>query len=125
MVEVTTIKRRVLAVAIHGKCDEKSLRKLADKTLDDLTNLPGITQVEIAGIRKPQIGIEVSESSLREHGLSFDEVARNLTQNINRCPWWRCPYRRRRDFAAGNGQGKGWSGVQCDRITVLQKMGRA
>ena len=78
MVEVTTIKRRVLAVAIHGKCDEKSLRKLADKTLDDLTNLPGITQVEIAGIRKPQIGIEVSESSLREHGLSFDEVARIL-----------------------------------------------
>ena len=65
-------------MAIHGKCDEKSLRKLADKTLDDLTNLPGITQVEIAGIRKPQIGIEVSESSLREHGLSFDEVARIL-----------------------------------------------
>ena len=74
MVEVTTIKRRVLAVAIHGNCDEKSLRKLADQTLDDLTNLPGITQVEIAGIRKPQIGIEVSESALREHGLSFDEA---------------------------------------------------
>ena len=35
------------------------------RPLDDLTNLPGITQVEIAGIRKPQIGIEVSESSLR------------------------------------------------------------
>lgn len=80
MVEVTTIKRRVLAVAIHGNCDEKSLRKLADQTLDDLTNLPGITQVEIAGIRKPQIGIEVSESALREHGLSFDEVARTLRQ---------------------------------------------
>ena len=80
MVEVTAIKRRVLAVAIHGQCDEKSLRKLADQTLDDLTNLPGITQVEIAGIRKPQIGIEVSESSLREHGLSFDDVARTLRQ---------------------------------------------
>ena len=69
MVEVATQKRKVLAVAIHGNADAYSLRKLADKTLDDLTNLPGITQVEIAGIRKPEIGIEVSENALREHGM--------------------------------------------------------
>ena len=75
IVEVAIQKRRVLALAIHGDCDEKSLRKLADKTLDDLTNIPGITQVEIMGIRKPEIGIEISEQTLREHGLSFDEVA--------------------------------------------------
>jgi len=75
IVEVATQRRRVLAVAIHGNCDEKSLRKIADKTLDDLTNLKGITQVEIAGIRKPEIGIEVSEASLRQYGLSFDQVA--------------------------------------------------
>ena len=81
MVEVATQKRKVLAVAIHGKADPRSLRKLADKTLDDLTNLPGITQVEIAGIRKPEIGIEVSEDSLRKHGMSFDEVARALKKS--------------------------------------------
>ena len=81
MVEVATQKRKVLAVAIHGKADSRSLRKLADKTLDDLTNLPGITQVEIAGIRKPEIGIEVSENALREHGMSFDDVARALKKS--------------------------------------------
>ena len=81
MVEVATQKRKVLAVAIHGKADPKSLRKLADKTLDDLTNLSGITQVEIAGIRKPEIGIEVSENALREHGMSFDDVARALKKS--------------------------------------------
>ena len=81
MVEVATQKRQVLAVAIHGAADSRSLRKLADQTLDDLTNLPGITQVEISGIRKPEIGIEVSESSLRQHGLSFDEVAQSLKRN--------------------------------------------
>ena len=48
MVEVATQKRQVLAVAIHGAADSRSLRKLADQTLDDLTNLPGITQVEIS-----------------------------------------------------------------------------
>jgi multidrug efflux pump subunit AcrB len=81
MVEVATQKRKVLAVAIHGLADPFSLRKLADKTLDDLTNLPGITQVEISGIRKPEIGIEVSENTLREHGISFDDVARALKTN--------------------------------------------
>ena len=81
MVEVATQKRKVLAVAIHGNADAYSLRKLADKTLDDLTNLSGITQVEIVGIRKPEIGIEVSENALREHGMSFDDVARALKKN--------------------------------------------
>lgn len=81
IVEVATQRRRVLAVAIHGNCDEKSLRKIADKTLDDLTNLSGITQVEIAGIRKPEIGIEVSEASLRQYGLSFDQVAQALKRS--------------------------------------------
>ena len=81
MVEVATQKRRVLALAIHGDCDEKSLRNLADKTLDELTNLPGITQVEIAGIRKPEIGIEVSEDALREYEMSFDGVARAIQRS--------------------------------------------
>ncbi len=81
MVEVATQRRRVVALAIHGKCDEKSLRKLADKTLEDLTNIPGITQVEITGIRKPEISIEVSETSLREFGLSFDNVAQSMKKN--------------------------------------------
>jgi len=81
MVEVATQKRQVLAVAIHGKTDLYSLRKLADKTLTDLTNLPGITQVEISGVRKPEIGIEVSESSLREHKMSFDDIAIALKTN--------------------------------------------
>ena len=81
MVEVVTAKRRVMAVAIHGECDEKTLRSLAEKMRDGLTAIPGITQVEIAGIRKPEIGIEVSERSLREHSLSFSELASSLRRS--------------------------------------------
>jgi len=81
IVEVMTAKRRVLAIAIHGKCDLKSLRRLAEKTQDELANLPGITQIEISGIRRPEIGIELSEQAMREHGLSFDSVSRSLKQS--------------------------------------------
>ena len=81
LVEVVTSKRRVMAVAIHGDCDEKTLRYLAERMRDGLTAIPGITQVEIAGIRKPEIGIEVSERSLRERGLSFNQLAKVLRQS--------------------------------------------
>ncbi|MBT5916546.1 MAG: efflux RND transporter permease subunit, partial [Opitutae bacterium] len=81
IVEVMTAKRRVLALAIHGQSDILSIRRLAEKTQDDLTNIAGITQVEISGIRNPEIGIELSEQAMREHGLSFDSVSQALKRN--------------------------------------------
>ena len=78
LVEVIIPKRRVMAVAIHGECNEKTLRFLAEQIRDDLTAIAGITQIEISGVRKPEIGIEVSERALRERSLSFDQVATTL-----------------------------------------------
>ena len=111
MVEVATQKRQVLAVAIHGKTDLYSLRKLADKTLTDLTNLPGITQVEISGVRKPEIGIEVSESSLREHKLSFDDIAIALKANSIDIHNWRSKNSFRRNAFKINGESTKWYGI--------------
>ncbi|MBL62620.1 MAG: hypothetical protein CMI30_04340 [Opitutae bacterium] len=81
IVEELVPKRLVLALAIYGETDEKTLRALAEKTRQDLTALPGITQVEISGVRKPEISIEIPEKNLRAHGLSFDEVARTIRAN--------------------------------------------
>ncbi|MBG28671.1 MAG: hypothetical protein CMI31_01545 [Opitutae bacterium] len=78
MVEPLVAKRLVLALAIHGQTDEKTLRKLAERTRSELTDLPNITQVTISGVRNPEISIEIPEKKLREHGLSFDDVARVL-----------------------------------------------
>ncbi|MCH9022477.1 MAG: efflux RND transporter permease subunit, partial [Planctomycetes bacterium] len=49
-----------------------------DQVKDDLTTNPknNISQVEIAGIRKYEISIEVSEHTLRKFGLTFDSLAR-------------------------------------------------
>ncbi len=109
LVEVVTSKRRVMAVAIHGDCDEKTLRFLAERMRDGLTAIPGITQVEIAGIRKPEIGIEVSERSLREHGLSFNEVATVL---------------RRSSVDVPGGVAKTASGETLLRVTGKARVGR-
>ncbi len=58
IVEELVPKRLVLALAIYGETDEKTLRALAEKTRQVLTALPGITQVEISGVRKPEIVFE-------------------------------------------------------------------
>jgi multidrug efflux pump subunit AcrB len=75
VIQRLTPRRPVVDVAIAGDTDERSLKQLAERTRDEISRLPGITQVEIAGARPYEISIEVSEASLRRFGLSFDEVA--------------------------------------------------
>ena len=69
-----TPARPVVDLALHGDVDERTLKELARRVRDDLAALPGITQVEIMGTRDYEISIEVAESALRRHGLTFDQV---------------------------------------------------
>jgi multidrug efflux pump subunit AcrB len=68
-------RRRVITVVLSGDASEKTLKALAERVRDDLTALPDISQVDVAGIRRYEISIEVSEDSLRRYGLSFRQVA--------------------------------------------------
>ncbi|MEJ2085259.1 MAG: efflux RND transporter permease subunit [Acidobacteriota bacterium] len=75
IVEATVIRRQVLNVAISGDTDESSLKRLGEHIRDDLAALPGISQVELSATRPYEISIEVSESALRQWGLTFQQVA--------------------------------------------------
>jgi multidrug efflux pump subunit AcrB len=68
-------RRRVITVVLYGDASEKTLKALAERVRDDLTDLEGISQVEVAGVRSYEISIEVSEEALRRYGLSFEAVA--------------------------------------------------
>ncbi len=81
IIQEITNRRQVINVAVHGELDELSLKALAEQVRDDLSALPGITQVELANARPYEISIEVSETSLRRHGLTFDEVARAVRRS--------------------------------------------
>lgn len=75
IVNLVTPERSVLSLAITGPADERALKELANQVRDDLVQLPGLTQAEVQNTRDYEISIEVSESSLRRNGLSFDQVA--------------------------------------------------
>lgn len=75
VIEDIPIRAQILSVAVTADTDEKTLRAVAERVRDGLTALENVTEVTLAGVRKHEISIEVSEHTLREHGLNFDQVA--------------------------------------------------
>ncbi len=69
------LRLQLLDVVISGPADELTLRRLGEQVRDEIAALPGITRVQLSAVRPYEISIEVSEDSLRRHGLTFDEVA--------------------------------------------------
>ncbi len=78
-------RREVIKLAIYGATSEAQLKQLANEVRDDLLQQPGITQVETSGTRNYEISIEIADQTLREYGLSFDQVVaavRNRSINL-------------------------------------------
>ncbi len=75
--EVGVMSRRfeVISVSLSGDLPETELRTLGKKVRDEIVDLPGISQVDLTGIRPFEISIEVSEQQLREYELSIADLA--------------------------------------------------
>ena len=71
----------VLNVAISGNADERTLKFIGQRVRDDIAALPGISQVQLVFARPYEISIEVSEQTLRRHGLTLAEVGRAIEQS--------------------------------------------
>lgn len=67
-------RNRVIDVVVHGDVSEKALKVAAERVRDDLRSAPNISQVELSGVRADEISIEISERTLREYGLTLEQV---------------------------------------------------
>ena len=70
-----TRRMQVADISVFGDVDLFTLKATAERVRDELTAIPGITQVEIVSAPPYEISIEVSELTLRRHGLTFDQIA--------------------------------------------------
>ena len=70
-----TNRLQVVDIAVSGDMDPFTLKQVTERVPDELTAIPGITQVDIVSAPPYEISIEVSENDLRRHGLTFDQVA--------------------------------------------------
>ncbi len=68
-------RREVLDMQIYGKADEWVLRGIAEEVRDRLLQNPGITQIELDGVRAFELRVEIPPEALRSLGLTLEEVA--------------------------------------------------
>ena len=80
-VTLPQVYRSVISVIVSGDLNENDLRRLGEQMRDDIANLPGITSVELQGVRQYEIGIEVSEEVLQKHRLTFDDLTQAIRQS--------------------------------------------
>jgi multidrug efflux pump subunit AcrB len=71
-------RAEVISVVVYGDVSDRVLREQADEIRDELLALPGITQVDLGGVRPYEISIEIPEENLRRYGLTLEEVARRI-----------------------------------------------
>ena len=68
------IRHNELQIALHGPGSERALKIHGERLRDGITANTSATQVELLNARADEISIEVSEASLRRHGLTFAQV---------------------------------------------------
>lgn len=81
IIEELLIQKDVIRISVFGKADEADIKKIATRVRDDLANLSGISQVNVDSARQYEISINVSELSLRKHGLTFNQVVNAVSGN--------------------------------------------
>ncbi|MCG6878150.1 MAG: efflux RND transporter permease subunit [Deltaproteobacteria bacterium] len=75
IVREVTRRNRVISLAVYGDASESTIKNLAENIKDEIINLPGITQADLAGVKTGEIHIEISEDTLRRYGLTLGKVA--------------------------------------------------
>ncbi|MCL3881212.1 efflux RND transporter permease subunit [Marivita sp. GX14005] len=63
-------------IALHGPVPRASLKALAERVRDELTDLAGISQVTISGVPEDQIDIEITRETLESYGIGLVELGR-------------------------------------------------
>lgn len=74
-------KREVLAVTVAADYGEKEVRQFAEQVRDDLLRLPGVTQLELSGVRDYEIAIEISQDKLNQYGLTIKQVSNAIANS--------------------------------------------
>lgn len=83
-----TMRQPAIRIGILGPQSETpdaelKLREVTEKVRRDLLQLPTVSQATIIGGKNYQIDVEISESTLRKHGLSLKQVGQIIRrQNI-------------------------------------------
>ncbi|MEN0651759.1 MULTISPECIES: efflux RND transporter permease subunit [Hyphobacterium] len=75
VVRVVSVASNVVRLVVTGDVGELALRRAAERLERDLIALENVTTVTIQGARDYEISIEISQSVLRQYGLTIEQVS--------------------------------------------------
>jgi len=70
----------VMTIALSSETNDLNLKAVAEEIRDDLLDLPEVSQVNVEFIRPLEISIEVSEFTLRQYGLTLNQISQAISQ---------------------------------------------
>jgi multidrug efflux pump subunit AcrB len=85
-VSLRSWQRDVMEIGLFGDVEIWTLRQLAERVRDQLLARPEITQVEIGGVPDYLTHVEIPLETLREYGLTLDQVASVIEQSSRDIP---------------------------------------
>ncbi|MBV1877921.1 MAG: efflux RND transporter permease subunit [Pseudomonadales bacterium] len=69
---------QTIVVALSGKADEATLKRIADDIRNDISALEGISRVAVNYTRPYEISVEISENTLRQYNLTLASIAQSI-----------------------------------------------
>ncbi len=116
---VTEIKQNdpAITIAVYGDVDEKILKEAANKIKNDLVNIEDISLTQLIGTKDYEISIELSEESLRQFNLSFDQVVRAIKTSSIDLPGGKVKTKGQEIIVRA--KGKLYFGEEFEKIPVL------
>lgn len=81
VVTIPSEVEKVMSLVVHGDQPLVWLRQAADNVRNDLLTEVGLTKVQLSAPREPEISVELTESTLRAHGLTLGDVAGRIQDN--------------------------------------------
>lgn len=65
----------VIAISVYGDTDERTQKRAANTLRDNLLKLPGVSKVQVNGIRDDEIYVDVLPDQLLKYDVTFEEIA--------------------------------------------------
>ncbi|MDA0347542.1 MAG: efflux RND transporter permease subunit [Verrucomicrobia bacterium] len=77
-ISLASRSERVITIVLAGDLSEKEVKTLGEQLRDEVSNIPGISLTSLKAVRPYEIAIEVSEATLLQYGLTFDQIIRAI-----------------------------------------------
>ena len=71
-------RREAIVVQVSGDMDERDMKSLAERLRDEIVALDEVSYAEVQGSRPFEISVHIPEITLRQYGLTLDQVARTI-----------------------------------------------